>query len=321
MANTGLVPASKEKEVSNKTGLPVEQVSNGVVMFGGKPYLNSAGRRYKMDSRFGPGEWSIRVSFLEEAELKTLLKMWGRELPCIVAKCQVIYNDKVIAEDYGWCAPDTAPAGASQFKKDGIGLASTKDQNRAMGQMIANGFASEARAGERQRMTIETNSVEAGFLKETARLKKEVGEEEYYRVLSAHGVEHADDASLQGDPAKMGEIITEMAMSAGKIASEAVFGGPVHPNPDPPVTKEERDSGRQELLERIQDVDLPVEARGDAVMDLLVEVCAEQKLMEECPIDQDKSYAEIASEYVSEAMENNDFGKCYDVLKRSMQML
>ena len=45
MANTGLVPASKEKEVSNKTGLPVEQVSNGVVMFGGTPYLNSAGSR------------------------------------------------------------------------------------------------------------------------------------------------------------------------------------------------------------------------------------------------------------------------------------
>lgn len=321
MASTGLVPASKEKEVSSKTGLPVEQVSNGVVMFGGKPYLNSAGRRYKMDTRFGPGEWSIRVSFLEEGELKTLLKMWGRELPCIVAKCQVIYNDKVIAEDYGWCAPDTAPAGPSQFKKDGIGLASTKAQNRAMGQMIANGFASEEKAGERQRMAIETNSVEAGFLKETARLKKEIGDEKYYNALNKHGVGHADDASLQGNPTKMGEIITEMAISAGKIASEAVFGRPVHPNPDPPVTKEERDSGRQELLKRIQDVDLPVEARENAVMDLLVEVCEEQKLKEECPVDQDKSYAEIASEYVSEAMTSNDFGKCYDVLKRSIQML
>tara|TARA_Y100001938_G_scaffold142502_2_gene213838 strand:+ start:17145 stop:18131 length:987 start_codon:yes stop_codon:yes gene_type:complete len=324
MGNAALVPANKEKEMAAKTGLPVEQISNGVVLFGGKPYLNAAGRRYKMDERFGPGEWSVQVDTIMGEEYDHIMKSWGRKPPCILAKARIIFNGKVIAEDYGWAAPDTTPAGKKQFDENGLGLAATKAQNRAMGQMIANGFASEEKAGERQRMTIETGSVEAGFLKETARLKKQLGEEEYYRILQSHGAEHADDAVLQGQAIKMGEIISDMASGTTRKISEDVYGeasvADTHPDPDPPVTHEERLQSRLDLLARIQDDDLPTEARGDAVMDLLVDLCDDQKIKEECPMNQDKSYAEIASGYVSEAMVNSDFDKCYDVLKRTMDV-
>lgn len=308
MASTGLVPQNQEEAIAKKTGLNVGQVSAGVVMYGDKPYVNLIGKRYKMDDRFGPGKWGTQVDMVTGDDYDHMMKMWGKKPPCIIMKARVTFNGAVLAEDYGWATPESAPAGARQFEKDGIGLATSKAESRAMAQLIANGFASEEKAEadsrvSRGRMVIETGSIEAGFLRDTGQMKKEIGADKYYKVLNHHGVEHADDPVLQGKPRKMQEILDNMK---GGTEWEVV---------------EEQKINRQELLAKIIDEDVPVDARENAVMDLMMNLEVEEALVGECPVDSDLTYAELMAEYVGQSMKDNDFVKAHDVLKRSMELV
>ena len=165
-----------------------------------------------------------------------------------------------------------------------------------MAQLVANGFASEEKA-ERQVMTVETDSAEAEFLKEASRLKKEIGEEAYYRILNAHGLEKSNDAELRGYPEEMAVIVGEM--EAERLSGEV----------------------RQEMLDKIENPDVPESARENAVMDLMMDLEKEQKLRGECPVDADESYAEIMAGYVSKAMETHDFEKAHATLKRAMDLI
>jgi hypothetical protein len=296
------VPIAQHEEIATRTGLAVEQVSNGVVMFGNKPFVNLIGKRYKMDERFGPGKWGTRVDQIKGDDYQHMMMMWGKKPPCIIMKAQIIFNGDVIAEDYGWCTPQSAAAGRKQFDEDGLGIAASKAEGRAMAQLVANGFASEEKADSRERMNIETGSLEAGFLKETARFKKEIGDEAYYEILKSNDAEHADDASIQGKPKKMQAILD--AMNGGE-AFEVVS-----------------DVNRQELLQKINDEDVPQQAREDAVVDLLDSLCYEEA-MGKIPdgAKGEQTYAEIMAEYVGEAMKDSNFAKAYDVLKRSMELV
>ena len=312
MGNAALVAPKDEQDVATKTGLPVEQVSNGVVLFGGKPYINIVGKRYKMDERFGPGQWGVEVNSVPPGERVSIMEMWGKKPPMIIMKARILLNGNPIAEDYGWSSPDSAPAGRSQFEKDGLALASTKAQSRAMAQLVANGFASEERAGERSVMGVETGSVEAGFLKETRRLKKEIGDENYYAVLHNHDLQHANDGALRGKPQEMAEIVEEMN---GTLAVPVKINGMDVVN-EPLMTVEVR----AELLAKIIDPDVPVDARENAVMDLMCDLEKVQKLRGECPLDSDKSYAEIMAGFVSNAMQKQDFVKAHGTLERAMEL-
>ena len=316
MGNAALVAPKDEQDIATKTGLPVEQVSNGVVLFGGKPYINIVGKRYKMDERFGPGQWGVEVNAVPSDERVSIMEMWGKKPPMIIMKARILLNGNPIAEDYGWSSPDSAPAGRSQFEKDGLGLASSKAQSRAMAQLVANGFASEERAGERSVMGVETGSAEAGFLKETRRLKKEIGDENYYAVLHNHDLQHANDGALRGKPQEMAKIVEEMngldAASAAILESLA----------DDAVVEELMTvEVRAELLAKIIDPDVPVDARENAVMDLMCDLEKVQKLREECPLDSDKSYAEIMAGFVSNAMQKQDFVKTHGTLTRAMELI
>jgi len=298
MGNVTPVKVNQEQAIAKKTGLDVSQVSAGVVMYGDKPFVNITGKRYKMDDRFGPGKWGTRVDQIKGDDYDHMLKMWGKKPPCIIMKAQILFNGDVLAEDYGWSSPDSAPAGARQFEKDGVGIASSKAQSRAMSQLVANGFASEEKA-ERGRMMIETGSIEAGFLRDSSKLKKEIGPEKYYQVLKDHDVDHADDPKLQGSPKKMQAILNDMKDGD---AWEVVVD-------------------RKELLSKVLDEDVPKQAREDAVCDLMMDLEKEEKLIGECPVDSEQTYADIMSEYVSKAMKESNFGKAYDVLKRSMELV
>tara|TARA_R110001583_G_scaffold1177_4_gene9795 strand:- start:15774 stop:16682 length:909 start_codon:yes stop_codon:yes gene_type:complete len=302
MGNVAPVKVNQEQAIAKKTGLDVSQISAGVVMYGDKPFVNITGKRYKMDDRFGPGKWGTRVDQIKGDDYDHMLKMWGKKPPCIIMKAQILFNGDVLAEDYGWSSPDSAPAGARQFEKDGIGIASSKAQSRAMSQLVANGFASEEKA-ERGRMMIETGSIEAGFLRDSSKLKKEIGPEKYYKVLKDHDVEHADDPKLQGSPKKMQAILNDMKHGD---AWEVI---------------ENESIDRVGLLGKIIDADVPHQARENAVIALMMDLENEEKLVGECPLESDQTYAEIMAEYVSKSMKESNFEKAYDVLKRSMELV
>jgi len=315
--NASMVHVKDEQKVAEKTGLSVDQVAAGVVMFGNNAYVNTIGRRFKMDDRFGPGEWSASINPIQGEEYEHTLRMWGKKPPLLLYKAQITFNGKVLAEDYGWCTPESANS-RKQFDEDGVGMAITKAVNRAMGQLIANGFASEEKAD--RKMVIETGSVEAGFLKDAAMLKKELGKKVYYEILNARGYNKSNDPELQGKPLIMKQILEEMRRRSLVVASEAVYGAPIHPDPDPPVTDEERAKGRQDLLDRILDDNVPVQAREDAVMDLLEVLEGDEFLAAECPEGSELSYIQIMAEYVSGAMVVHDFEKAHDAMKRAIDV-
>ena len=78
---------------------------------------------------------------------------------------------------------------------------------------------------------------------------------------------------------------------------------------------------RAGLLAKIINEDVPQQARENAVCDLVMDLEKEEKLIGECPIDSDQTYADVMAEYVSKAMQESNFGKAYDVLKRSMELV
>ena len=292
------VRASDTNKIAKSTGLPVDQVNPFVVMFGDKPYVNTDGRRWKMDERFGAGGWSAEVEVLGKQEYDNLLMQWGKKPPMIIVKCSICIDGKPMYQDYGWSSPDSTPAGAKQFQENGLGLATTKALNRAMGQGIADGFASDEKY---DRMSIQTGSFESDFLREAGRLKKAVGDDFYYSTLKDNGVGHANDPSLQGDVGAMSRILDTLE-SGFSVASE---------QPD------------FELVEKIGDESLSAEERGDIVGALTDSLSVMKKIKEQGPADNESTYAEIMSEYVSNAMAQDppNFKKAEDVLRRTIILL
>ena len=305
------VRASDTNKIAKSTGLPVDQVNPFVVMFGDKPYVNTDGRRWKMDERFGAGGWSAEVEVLGKQEYDNLLMQWGKKPPMIIVKCSICIDGKPMYQDYGWSSPDSTPAGAKQFQENGLGLATTKALNRAMGQGIADGFASDDKY---DRMSVQTGSFESDFLREAGRLKKVVGDEFYYSTLKDNGVGHANDPSLQGDVGAMSSILDTLKVQAGKEASEIVYGSA------PSVAVEQPDF---ELVDKIGDESLSVEERGDIVGVLTDSLSVMKKIKEQGPADNESTYAEIMSEYVSNAMAQDppNFKKAEDVLRRTIILL
>ena len=273
-----------------------------VVMCGDKPYINTDGRRWKMDERFGAGGWSAEVEVLGKGEYENLLMQWGKKPPMIIVKCSICIDGKPTYQDYGWSSPDSTPAGAKQFQENGLGLATTKALNRAMGQGIADGFASDEKY---DRMSIHTGSFESGFLKEAGRLKREVGDEFYYETLKDNGVDHANAPSLQGDFAVMSRILDALKARVRMVDTGGVITD-------------------FELVDKIGDESLSVEERGDIVGALTDSLSDMKKINQICPDDSSGfTYAQIMSEYVSGAMAQDppNFKKAEDVLRRTINLL
>ena len=323
------VRASDTNKIAKSTGLPVDQVNPFVVMFGDKAYVNTDGRRWKMDERFGAGGWSAEVEVLGREEYENLLMQWGKKPPMIIVKCTICIDGKPMYEDYGWSSPDSTPAGAKQFQENGLGLATTKALNRAMGQGIADGFAS----GEKyDRMSIQTGSFEANFLKESGRLKKDVGEEFYYETLKGYGVDHANDPSLQGDFERMSKILDTLNVQAGLRASEVVFGS--KPSQGVAVEQQAWKSNTRgtiyfaadlsQSLDKLADENLSIEERSNLIGTLADDLSEVDKLKESGPDDNSgMTYAQIMSEYVSNAMAEDppNLNKAEDVLRRTLMLL
>jgi len=323
------VRASDTNKIAKSTGLPVDQVNPFVVMFGDKAYVNTDGRRWKMDERFGAGGWSAEVEVLGREEYSNLLMQWGKEPPMIIVRCTICIDGKPMYQDYGWSSPDSTPAGAKQFQENGLGLATTKALNRAMGQGIADGFAS----GEKyDRMSIQTGSFEANFLREAGRLKKEVGEEFYYDTLKDYGVDHANDPSLQGDFERMTRILDILKTQAGLKAGEIVFGS--EPSQGVAVEQQAWKSNTREpiyfaadlsqSLDKLADESLSIEERGNIIGTLADDLSEVDKLKESGPDDNSgTTYAQIMSEYVSNAMAEDppNLKKAEDVLRRTIMLL
>ena len=323
------VRASDTNKIAKSTGLPVDQVNPFVVMFGDKAYVNTDGRRWKMDERFGAGGWSAEVEVLGREEYENLLMQGGKKPPMIIVKCTICIDGKPMYEDYGWSSPDSTPAGAKQFQENGLGLATTKALNRAMGQGIADGFAS----GEKyDRMSIQTGSFEANFLKESGRLKKDVGEEFYYETLKGYGVDHANDPSLQGDFERMSKILDTLNVQAGLRASEVVFGS--KPSQGVAVEQQAWKSNTRgtiyfaedlsQSLDKLADENLSIEERSNLIGTLADDLSEVDKLKESGPDDNSgMTYAQIMSEYVSNAMAEDppNLNKAEDVLRRTLMLL
>ena len=324
------VRASDTNKIAKSTGLPVDQVNPFVVMFGDKAYVNTDGRRWKMDERFGAGGWSAEVEVLGREAYSNLLMQWGKEPPMIIVRCTICIDGKPMYQDYGWSSPDSTPAGAKQFQENGLGLATTKALNRAMGQGIADGFAS----GEKyDRMSIQTGSFEANFLREAGRLKKEVGEEFYYDTLKDYGVDHANAPSLQGAFERMTRILDVLRDRSRNEASEIVFGsapsqgGGEVISPDVvAIGSGVSAAGNLALfsLDKLGDESLSIEERGNIIGTLADDLSEVDKLKESGPDDNSgTTYAQIMSEYVSNAMAEDppNLKKAEDVLRRTIMLL
>ena len=241
------------QEIAKTTGLSVEQIDPFTTMFGGDPYIGRDGRFYKMDMRFGAGGYRTAVPFPEAEEEERMRRRMGlnEKEPCIICRGE-IYVPSTAAlptyQDWGVATPDNVLGGPVQFKKHGLHIAATRALNRAMGQAVAGGFSDtdivygggESRKG----YTPVTGSYQAWFLQTCQRLKKEVGEDEYYTILHSFGFEKSNDPALCTDLNIMESIVggLESALDAknGPPSSSPPLlplasSAPEHPDPEPPV--------------------------------------------------------------------------------------
>ena len=233
MANQNAVARRPDNQtVAEQTGLEVRQVDGGMVtMFKSpdgsmKPYVGAAGRRYKMDERFGAGEYRVDAHLPDLDTYKVLRQMWGiaQGAPCIIMECEILDKQgNLMARDYGTATPRNMLGGQKQFDERGLEIATTRSINRAMGQLTASGFGDvDNKAATAYREA--PMPYQSDFLQLCQEVKKQVGEQDYYAVLGNYGAEHANDAAVLSDPVMMQQIADDLKAARARSASHAVFG-------------------------------------------------------------------------------------------------
>ena len=233
MSNQNAVAKRPDNQtVAEQTGLEVRQVDGGMVtMFKSpdgsmKPYVGAAGRRYKMDERFGAGEYRVDAHLPDLDTYKVLRQMWGiaQGAPCIIMECEILDKQgNLMARDYGTATPRNMLGGQKQFDERGLEIATTRSINRAMGQLTASGFGDvDNKAASAYREA--PMPYQSDFLQLCQEVKKKVGERAYYAILGNYGAEHANDAAVLSDPVMMQQIADDLKAARSRDASHAVFG-------------------------------------------------------------------------------------------------
>lgn len=215
------------EELSKATGFRAEQVSPFVTTFQGeggipKPYINAAGRRYKMDDRFGAGGYEIHTDLPSPDEYRMLREMLGvRDAPFIAIKCEIWVDGRMLARDWGTATPGNILGGATNFEKRGLEICATRAINRAEGQLIASGFSDD-----NNRYIPASGSPQAAFLRECGELKKALGEGAYYEILGNYGITKANKTDLCTDTEMMDQILRSLRIEAADRAGDALFDRP-----------------------------------------------------------------------------------------------
>ena len=265
------VPANRVQEIAKQSGLPVEKVGLGVILLGGEPYFTSAGLEILMDQKYRPGRWGVEMHFPGMEEYKVIRRMAGVQAPGVMAyvKCRL---ERIGLADIWEHATVTKKNAPMLGDRNPVELATTRAQNRAMRKALGHGFSpfpvwdgdSGGDRGSSKHFIPQTGSPQAGFLKAMQDLKKRVGEDAYYGVLTAHGFEKSNEYALMNDVEMMEQVVTTIcdeneidvsavlpgapkdlvapeaplspdeAKDAAKKASEDVYGAPVAEHPEPP---------------------------------------------------------------------------------------
>lgn len=212
----------KQAAIAKQTGFNPEQVDPFVVMMdANKPYINAAGTRWKMDERFGAGNWKADTRLPSLEEYKLLKMMWGMsdKAPAIIMKCSIIVDGVELSKDYGTATPKNCFGNQKQFEERGIEIATTRALNRAMKQLVANGLGDG-----NNRYVPNPDSPQQNWFREIQHLKQCVGDEKYYGVLKNYGVEHSNEKEAMTDPEIMESILRDLRVEAAGFASDALFG-------------------------------------------------------------------------------------------------
>jgi hypothetical protein len=330
------VPVGKESSIAKAAGMEVDQVHQFVTTFGGKPYINKDGRRFKMDQRFGAGHYQVEVAPPSDEEYAFLCKMMGvkKDDPCIIMKARVYVDGKKMSEDYGFVTPSSTPAGPAQFNKDGLHIAITKATNRAMGMLIAGGFADPEVSYDGGAVGVDeeaepsvhvnpstghegyvpaTGSAQVSFLNECKKLKKQIvttfgSDEQYYEVLHSMGYDKSNDPKLCANAEAMDFCISALSevaypSSLSVSRAEQQDPAPVHPDPEPPYQP-----GYLEDTQYWMDV-LGQCEEGDVVEivdDIMHHVCGHDAMQDVPPQDlKGRTYAMLLSAHVNKVKEKS----------------
>ena len=241
------VPANRVREISKQSGLPVEKVGLGVILLGGEPYFTSAGMEILMDQKYQPGRWGVEMHFPGMEEYKVIRWMAGAQEQGAMAyvKCRL---ERIGLADIWEHATVTKKNAPMLGDRNPIELATTRAQNRAMRKALGHGFSpfpvwdgdpGEERSNSKPFIP-QTGSPQAGFLKAMQELKKQVGEESYYGVLTAHGFEKSNEHSLMNDVEMMEQVVATIC-GENEIEISTVLPGSAKNllAPDPPPSPDE----------------------------------------------------------------------------------
>lgn len=216
--------------LSKATGFRAEQINPFVTTFTGeggvpKPYVNRAGRIYKMNKLFGVGKWKIETAPPAEVQYELFRRMMGIPIdkPFIMMESKVYVRCggawEYLANNFTSVVPETCLGGPSQFVKHGIGYTVSKAISRTLGLVTGEGFTDESDAYRPEGEQIH-------FLRECQRLKAVVGDEAYYGVLADYGVDHSNETVIMCDHEISRDVLADLKIIAADMAGDALFDRP-----------------------------------------------------------------------------------------------